>query len=254
MSVFLAVLLGTIIGIFLIFFIVLSIIWIKFKRSLRGTDCHDISITNFLKMAEGVDDNQKNTAKSISNMANVIIGKINDDFPEFSIDLIYNKTEEGLRLIFEALTNDDVSKLDKLPFIKNSLVYKINNNISSKINYDYDDIKFHNFGIRDYVKKDGVATVIVETAVGYHYKKTIKGKKTHKGNRYIQTRYSCKFVYVYDETSVVDFEVLGLTCPNCGGPIKSFDSEFCPYCKSGIHITNKDVNLKAWEMSSYEEF
>lgn len=254
MSIFLAVFLGTLVAILLIVIIVSLVLWLKVKKSFRQVGCDDMSLGNFLKIAEGVDDNTRNTAKSISDMTNVIINKINTDFPEFSIELIFKKTEEGLRTIFDALSNDDTSKLDSIPFLKNSLIFAINNNKANSIDFNYDDIKFHKFGIRNYEKKDGVAMVSVDTSVGYHYKKTIKGKKSYKGDRYIQTRYTCKFVYVYDETSIVDFEVLGLTCPNCGGPIKGFGLDHCPYCKSGIEIKNKDVNLKAWEMSSYEEY
>ena len=65
-----------------------------------------------------------------------------------------------------------------------------------------------------------------------------------------QTRYTCKFIYVFDENKFKkDALVLTIRCPNCGAPLKGLGKIKCTYCGSDVD----PINLKAWKMASYSE-
>ena len=138
-----------------------------------------------------------------------------------------------------------------LPLLKSQLKEIIADYKSSKINVKYDDIKFNAFAIKKYNKKDGVATITVQTSLEYYY-------RLEKGNKVIenysdykkQTRYTVEFIYVYDITQVKEYtRVIGIHCPNCGAPLTKLGNKTCDYCHTGL----EDLNLKNWCMSSYRE-
>lgn len=83
----------------------------------------------------------------------------------------------------------------------------------------------------------------------YYYKSNVK-KDTNYEDVKKQTRYTCEFVYVYDEQKVgYDKEAFGVHCPNCGAPLRRLGAGNCDYC--GVHV--EPINLKAWKMASYKE-
>ena len=65
-----------------------------------------------------------------------------------------------------------------------------------------------------------------------------------------QTRYTCKFIFIYDEDKLkTSNEVFTINCPNCGAPLKGLKVNECEYCSSHI----EPINLKIWKMSYYKE-
>ena len=44
-------------------------------------------------------------------------------------------------------------------------------------------------------------------------------------------------------------EGLGLTCPNCGAPIKNLGQKFCLYCGTGV----VEVNARVWKFNAVRE-
>lgn len=65
-----------------------------------------------------------------------------------------------------------------------------------------------------------------------------------------QTRYTCKFVYIYDENKIGKSKKnFSISCPNCGAPLKEIGNYTCEYCSSHI----EPVSLKMWKMSSFKE-
>lgn len=245
----LIIFLGTIIGIIAFFFILLLIIWMKIKVSARKLRLDKVNFSSIIdEIKKGMNDSRYNQ-KHISGMTKLLKPSIEKDFPTFNESELYNMTETGLRGIFNSLENRVV--FNNLPLLKEQLVQTIEDYKSSKIKVFYDDIVFHAFSLKKYYKKDGVATIEVQTSLEYFYKKEKNGKILDNYSNYKkQTRYTVDFIYVYDITQVKDYtRVLGIHCPNCGAPVTKLGDKVCEYCHSGLD----DLNLKNWMMSSYRE-
>ncbi len=248
---FLAIFFGTIVGIIIIIGITFLVIYVKIKRVARKHGINDISINRMISEAERIKEEDSNRVRSISGMTDILLPIIVKDFPEFNPNQLFNMTEKSLRIVFESLSNNKSDKLDEIPLLKDNIITAINSNEKNGIKLKYTDIKFHKFALKDYKKIDGVATISVCTSVEYYYEKKINGQIKEKSKYKKQTRYCCKFIYIYDESLVGDYvKVLSTNCPNCGAVITSLGHKFCEYCGTAI----KEINLKAWAFSSYEEY
>ena len=74
----------------------------------------------------------------------------------------------------------------------------------------------------------------------------INGDRENK----LQTVYEVDLVYLQDADKMgVYAEGLGLTCPNCGAPVRNLGQKVCEYCGSGII----EVNTRVWKFNSITE-
>ena len=251
----LAVFLGVVVGILCFFAIVIFIIWHKFKKAAKKHGLDNIKLSEVIDDIERVKEENSHTPRTLSGMTSLIMPQIVKEFNDFSENLIYNKTEKGLRAVFNSINDNELKGLDDFPLLKDHVEGIIKDNISNNIVENYSDIRFRGFAIEDYRKYNGVATVSVATAIEYYYKKSINGKIKYESRYKEQTRYSCKFIYIYDESTLDDStieKVIGLNCPNCGAPVRSFRNPVCKYCGTALSISKDvDVNVKVWAFSSY---
>lgn len=244
---FLAVLLGVILFLGIIAFV----IYMKIKSTAQELGINAKNIRQIKNEMSRIQEEESHRTRNVSGMTKLLLPKIIKDFPEFNENRIYNLCEDNLRVIFNSITKKDKSNLDKVPLLRDSLSRMIDDCKENNIDIEYSDIRFHDFSIKEYTKIDGVATVTVSTALEYFYKKKNNGKIISDSKYKKQTRYSCKFIYIYDESLVKDYEnVLGTNCPNCGAVIKVLGHKYCEYCGTAI----KEINLKAWQFSSYDEY
>lgn len=244
---FIMILLGTIIGILLFLFIVGFFVYRKIKKTANNFGYGSLkSIAEEIRR-ETIE--AKTTPKQISGVTELMKRKIASDFPNFSDSELFSKAETDLRTIFNIIE----SKEQKGSFIilNDQLKEIIEDYKTNNIIVKYDDIKFHKFSIKDYNKKDGVATIKLATSVEYYYTKKKDNKIIEEYNDYKkQTRYSMDYIYVYDTSLIKDYKkVIGITCPNCGAPVKDLGDKVCRYCNTGL----EDINLKNWFISSYKE-
>ena len=240
---------GVIFGIIAFLLILALIIWAKIKIAARKMGLSNFDFRYLMEdFKKGVNDIRYNP-KHISGMTNLLKPLVARDFPTFNESELFNKTETGLRTIFNSLESKKVDK--SLPLLKDQLKQVIDDYNSCDINVKYDDIKFHAFSLKKYDKKDGVATLQVQTSLEYFYQKEKKNKVIENYSNYKkQTRYTVEFIYVYDVTQVKEYtKVIGIHCPNCGAPVKVLGHKVCEYCHSSLD----DLNLKNWLMSSYKE-
>ena len=166
--------LGVLLGVIVFLLIIALIIWTKIKASARKMGLNDINFRNiFDEIKKGINEDRYNE-KHISGMTKLLIPNIERDFKTFNESELYNKTETGLRTIFNSLEKKEIN--NTLPLLKGKLNEIINDYKSSEINVSYDDIVFHKFALKKYYKKDGVATIQVQTSLEYYYKK----EKNHK--------------------------------------------------------------------------
>ncbi len=235
---------------------VVALFYIKTKRTIRNT-ARQFGFNNINNLADikrevdKIKSQESERKRSVSGMTSLLLPQIVNDFPEFNENYIYNKTENSLRIIFDAINDLDPTELKKLPLLKEGLEKTIEDYKSNGIIVKYSDIVFHDFAIKDYNKLNGVATVTVCSTLEYYYSKE-HNSVTQSDNRYKkQTRYACKFIYIYDESKMKgSSKIFGMNCPNCGAAIRVLGHKYCEYCGSQIG----EINLKAWEFSSYNEY
>ncbi len=248
---FLAILLGTILGI-IVFLALLALVGYFYLRSkLKSLGITANSLRDLKRESDRIRQQDSTRAKSISGMTSLMLPSIREDFPEFNEQEMYAMTEEGLRKIFSALEAQDSTLVKEYPLVRDSVAKIIEDYKDSGWQEKYDDIHFHKFAIYQYQKKEGIATVTISTSVEYYYQKKNQTKVQEDYTNYKkQARYQVKFIYIYDEKKVGDAKSLAINCPNCGAPITVLGHKYCDYCGTAV----KEVNLKAWELSSYQEF
>ena len=240
-----------IVGVLLFLVIFCWLLWHKIRRRLNNMGIDNASFKNIMSSITELKQEDSERIRSVSGMTKLLLPSIIKDFPSFNENQLYNMTEESLRIIFSSITNNDKSQLKKVPLLSGSIIDVINNNKNNHIDERYLDVKFHNFAIKDYVKHNGVATIIVSTSLEYFHKKIKDGIMEVDDQYKEQTRLACTFIYVYDESLFKQYEkVLVTNCPNCGAVIRHLGHKYCEYCKAEL----QEINLKAWAFSSYREY
>lgn len=243
--------LGVIVGILLVIIIIgiiIFIIYSKIKKSVGQANMKQI--INAAKNVQNYEEEEYTRIKNVCGMTKLLEPEIIRDFPDFNKQLLYSIEETSLRKIFNALENKSISEIkedSELILIVPKIKEKIEDMKSTNTTVKYDDIIFHEHAIKKYLKKQGAAVIETSTTLEYYYynSNNDKNKSSKK-----QTRYTCEFVYIYDESKFKSTQtVFTIHCPNCGAPIKNIKNQTCEYCTSTI----KPINLKLWKMSSYKE-
>ena len=243
------VLIGVIIGVLLFLLIIFLYLKNKFKSFLN-----DLGFSNLSMLKDEIkkgEDEYKYEPKHVTGMTKLLIPKIVKDFPNFSETELYNKVQTSLLLIFDSLENKKVKISDELILIREKLKEQIEDMKESKIDIEYNDVKFHESAIKYYKNRDGVLNISVSTSLEYYYTKRIDGKIKEQYKDYKkQTLYTTEFIYVYNPDKIVKNQsLIGINCPNCGAPLKDLGKKKCSYCGSGL----EDINLKSWHISLYKE-
>ena len=242
---FLGVIVGLVVVVLIIAIIVMKSIY-KVSGFVALKDLFDV-----LKNHKSLAYDEYTREKDIGGLTKILEPKILEDFSDFNKELLYSTAEKNLRKIFDAIENKsmtEIKKDDDFVFMQNNIEECINDLKMRNVNVSYGDITFHSHAIKDYEKKNGMATITTSSTVGYYYKND--DKKNVYPDLKRETKYTCKFVYVYDETKLKRNDVaITVNCPNCGAPLRNFGAGNCEYCSSHVEA----INLKAWKMISYSE-
>ena len=227
--------------------------YFRIKRKIN-MNLNKFGFSNLSSLAEEIRKGEleaKLTPKHVTGMTKLLIPRIVNDFPNFSEKELYNKVETSLLLIFNSLESKEFKANDELILIRDKIKEQINDMKNANISVKYDDVKFHEHALKYYNNKDGVLNISVSTSLEYYYEKCIDGKVVEEYKDYKkQTVYTTEFIYVYNPDEIVKSQVLiGLSCPNCGAPLKDLGYKKCLYCGSGL----EDVNLKSWHISLYKD-
>ena len=205
-----------------------------------------------MNIAKQIAEEDAYRQKNVSGITKLLEPEILRDFPDFNKNLLYSIAESNLRKIFSAIENKSLAGIDKdeeLILILPKLKEEIEDIKERKVEIKYDDIVFHENAIKKYEKVKGMATVTISTTLEYYYKNSDK-KENLCNNIKRQTRYTCEFVYIYDETKLEKKNnIIVINCPNCGAPLRNLELGECEYCSSHF----EPINLKLWKMSSYKE-
>lgn len=245
--------LGAIVGLLIVIIIIAITIFIIYnviRKKITKTIGHQNmkEIVNAAKNIKNLKDEEYTREKNVSGMTKLLEPEILRDFPEFNKELLFSTVERQLRKIFNALESKSLNTLQNdsesiliIPKIKEQIEDMKSTNTSVK----YDEVIFHRHAIKKYFKSAGVATVETSTTLEYYYNSSINNNNLKK-----QTRYTCEFVYIYDETKFdKNQNIFTIRCPNCGATIKGLKNQTCEYCMTKVH----PINLKLWKMSSYKE-
>lgn len=212
------------------------------------------SLKQILHAARNAKDIRKqeySRIKNVSGMTKLMEPLILRDFNDFNKDMLYKEIENNLIKIFNAIENKSETQIknDKaLSLVYPQVLEQIQDMKSRSIWAKYDGIVFHTHAIKNYGKNNGMATITTSSTIEYYYDTNLEKEKYSDVKK--QTRYTCKFVYIYDETKLGEKkEIFTVNCPNCGAPISGIGDITCNYCMSHI----EPINLKLWKMSSYKE-
>lgn len=258
--IFLAVFFGVIVGVVLLF----VIIFFSLKKKLNDT----IGTSNMAlikdRISEGVrkgeifDGDFEADQKSISGMTELLEPKIRNDFDDFQASELFNLNNKNLKAIFNALEERSIEHIDhdrSFDLIKANIYEQIQDMIGNDIEETYDNVRINKNSIKSYENKDGSAYIEVNTSLSYFYTTTNKKKRNYDKFRK-ETRYTTRYILVYDEerfdTNKVSYAV---NCPNCGAPVPTKGDTTCKFCGSHVEgVDFKTINLKGWKLISYKEY
>ena len=194
------------------------------------------------------------TPKSLKAMTGIFLPRIERDFPEFHYEHYKEKSENMLRSYISAVALKDASKL--LPCareLENKTKAVIEDLKNSKKTVHSKNIVIHDTQISNYIKKNGNCYVEFQSAVGYiHYVEDEKGEILEGDKNYkTQTAFTVTLAHIQNEDELLEHTsgTVGLTCPNCGAPIKSIGQKFCDYCGTGV----REINIHTWKFIDIEE-
>ncbi len=110
----------------------------------------------------------------------------------------------------------------------------------------------HACEIGRYIKTGSEVIIRFNVSVGvYAYLEDENGKLLNgdRDNK-LQTLFEVDLLYVQDaDVMGVYEEGLGLSCPNCGAPIRNLGQKFCEYCGTGVI----EVNTRVWKFNAVRE-
>lgn len=213
----------------------------EYSRAMYGTS--DIK--------EGIDrakSEMEQTPKSVSAMTSIFLPKIMKDFPEFNYDEMRAMSKDVLTGYLMAVNSMNMSdfKYDGLD-LRRKLEQHIMKLSSKNMREHYENIKIHRTEISNYKKTKGRCIITFQSSVEtLHYVTDDSGRVTEGDKEYkLQTKFDTDLLYIQDRDLVGDTESasFGLTCPNCGGPVKSLGTKVCEYCGAGI----VEINIHSWE-------
>lgn len=242
-------LLGACLGIILAVVIIIAVILIAVNKHLGKGSVKQLIYA--AKNAKNIRKQEYARKKDISGMTKLLEPLILRDFNDFNKDVLYKKIETNLIKIFNSIENKTEKEIrydDDLSLVYPQILEQIEDMKTRNIWIKYDSIVFHEHSIKNYQKLNGMATITTSSTIEYYYDTNLEKEKYSDVKK--QTRYTCKFVYIYDETKLgKEKDIFTANCPNCGAPLKGLGAGTCEYCFSHI----EPINLKLWRMSSYKE-
>lgn len=184
----------------------------SFRAKTQGLFGDAENMKFLLREAKDAADNFAAEEKSLCAMTGLMLPQIRRDFPEFDWDEYRVEVENRVR-----------------EFIRGQLQETENS-----------EPAIHRTEISDYRRRDGGCTIDTQTSAGYR----VDGKL-------IEKRYATQITYVQDYQELPEGQTgTGLSCPNCGAPVKILGKKYCEYCGAGI----REINRRVWKILNTREY
>lgn len=237
----------------ILFSIILAILilglYISYKLKKNIGEAKISELFSAIRNYDSIVETELSRKKNVVGMTKLVLPRVITDFSDFDFQILSNRVESDLTNILKCIQNKKHINLQELSLIKEKVDTKIDELIKNDKQVKYDDIVFHEHALKSYSKQNGLATIVTSTTLEYLYD---DGNKNKFSNIKRQTRYTCKYVYIYDYNKIKNIsnqKLFILNCPNCGAPLYDFLDGNCKYCMS--HIGSE--KLKTWRISSYKE-
>lgn len=216
----------------------------SFSQSVFGTD----------SLIDGWNNQQEQLAdqpKSISAVTSITLPLIAQDFPEFNYNEFKQKAEVILKDYTNCISNKkELTDSNASPNLKKQAANQIESLNSQNLTEVYENFSIHRTEISKYTNENGVACILLQSSCqSTHYVRDNLGR-VKSGNKDLKSQevYEIELNHIQDVDKIKQYygeEAFGMTCPNCGAPIKTFGKKFCEYCGSGI----KEINTYSWNFN-----
>ncbi len=242
------IIIGSIIGTIIVLVFLGLYLYGKLKQHFSKEE-----ISEFGKALKGEvmsDKEAYSTKKTIMGMTNVLEKEIIKDFSDFNLQHLFTELQTDITSYLSALTNETVANLDddEMLLVKEDIRQEILTMQGANIKKQYKDVNFTKHVLKDYKKSNGTATIVTQSQGSYIYDSNVPKEKKYKNARK-ETLFTCKFVYITDETKYPT-NAITTRCPNCDATHSSLDGGNCPYC--GTYIKPVEI-LKIWKIANIKE-
>ena len=258
--IFLAVFFGVVVAVLIAILITFLVLKQKLNRAIGSSNLNMIKdrVSEGIRNGEIFDGDFEADQKSISGMTDLLEPKIRSDFDDFQSSELFNLNNKNLKAIFNALEERTIEHIEddrSFDLIKANLYEQIQDMIGNDIEESYDNVRINKNTIKSYENKDGSAYIEVNTSLSYFYHTNNKKKRNYDKFRK-ETRYTTKYILVYDEKRFDSNKVTyAVNCPNCGAPVPTKGDTTCKFCGSHVEgVDFKTINLKGWKLISYKEY
>lgn len=194
----------------------------------------------------------ESTPKSVSGMTRLFLPQILADFPEFNLPEFIQRAENLLKATFLAIDRGDAAGLGEAsPDYVRQVRLLLESHAAQGISEHYERVAVHQTEVARYARRQGTCVVTLQSAVG-HVRYRERGGQLISGSRdrLEQTKYNLELVYVQDLSRTPDgASGSGLTCPNCGAPVKTLGGKRCEYCGGALAA----LNLRVWSFTRFSE-
>lgn len=237
----------------LLIIILAVFLYIRFK--VRDFSKRAFGTPDIIKGAKEIEKTTAETPRSIHSMTDIYLPQIHKDFPEFDYDLFKGRTESVLRSYFAAISQRDSSALSEYcsNSLKNAVISIIEDLESRNYKHILSTPSIHQIDIARYIKDGATVTIIFNVSVGHYDYVEDENGKIISGNSELkkQSVYEVSLVYIQDSAKMKVYtgDAMGISCPNCGAPIKNLGQKFCDYCGTGV----VEVNTRSWSFEHIKE-
>lgn len=242
-----------------IILVVIILVVVTVIRKIAGA-AKDITgaISDVAEIAKAVSESKNDILeqppRSVSGQTSLLLPAINRDFPDFDFEEARSRAQSVLISFLQAVSAQDKELLTEG---YGELVNKLENRIRDLKNRDdkesFEEIKIHRTEISQYRKTAGRCIITFQSSIEYLHYVTEADGKVSAGSKEVkeQSKYDVDLIYVQDRDASLDnYQAgMGVSCPNCGAPLKMLGAKKCTYCGTPI----VEINIKSWNFSDVRE-
>ncbi len=223
------------------FLIAAYIIYLIIKAKIK-TAMPSFDIDNISELANTNKNEMENTPKSINGMESVLRPRVEDDFPDMSLEELKAKNKDEVFAYFSAIENLNITHFEKYPNVNDIIRKKISENKVYKKKFS--NLKVHKQAMSDYRVLNNVNTISFQMAIEY----MLSSEDTPEAVK-TQSRVETQWIWLPDEQNFNSENAKAFNCPNCGAPVSDLNNRVCIYCQTSVEVDF----TKSWRLNSILE-